>query len=143
MTLNEGLYFAEYHIKHLFNDLQNQSDSSNESHSREKRSLVHLNTSAIIAPDITFVSEDDDDNNLKDNLEGNKSQKIKSEQMSPYDPGIVLQQFIDVNYVERYIDANFQQGKCFIQEIKNRYELPGMIICVLFQWTLVVVFFFF
>ena len=120
MTLNEGLYFAEYHIKHLYNDLQNQSDSSSESHSREKRSLVHLNSSTMIAPDITLGSEDDDDEN--------KSQKIKSEQTPAYDPRIVLQQFIDVNYVERYIDANFQQGKCFIDQIKNRYESPGMII---------------
>ena len=124
VTLNEGLYFAEYHIKHLYNELQNPTASTNETRSRERRSIVSLNTSAIIPPDITFVAEYDDEGHAKE-LDSNKSQANKSDSTSPYDPNIFLQQFVDVNYVERYIEANFQQGKCFINQIKNRYEHSG------------------
>lgn len=124
VTLNEGLYFAEYHIKHLYNDLQNLTASTNESRSRERRSLVHLNTSAMIPPDITFGTDYDDEGQAKE-LDANKSLTIKPESPSPFDPNIFLQQFIDVNYVERYIEANFHQNKCFINQIKDRYEYPG------------------
>jgi hypothetical protein len=122
VTLNEGLYFAEYHIKHLYNDLQNQSLTMDKIPLREKRSIIYPNSSAIIPPDITFVGDYEKKNLINDDDNNKKQRKIKSEQ----DPIVLLQQFVKLNYIERYIDANFQYGKCFINEIKKRYELPGI-----------------
>jgi hypothetical protein len=127
VTLNEGLYFAEYHIKHLYNDLQNQSTSiSKPPSSRGKRSSIHLNTSAIIPPDITFVGDYVDKEIPKENFDNGKQRKVKPEQTMNYDPSVLLDQFVKLNYVERYIYANFQHGKCFINQIKQRYEFPGI-----------------
>lgn len=105
VTLNEGLYFAEYHIKHLYNDLQNQTQQQREKHSGEP-----LNTSIIISPDIT--------------LNGNQETKNvnQSEAISNPDPNIFLEHFVQLNYIERYINANFQNGKCFIEKIRERYK---------------------
>jgi hypothetical protein len=128
VTLHEGLYFAEYHIKHLYNDLQNQSISmtKSSSSSRDKRSIIHPNTSAIIPPDITFVGDYTDQDISKEYLDNGKQPKLKPEQTSNYNPNIFLEQFVKLDYVERYIYANFQHGKCFINQIKQRYELPGI-----------------
>jgi hypothetical protein len=88
---------------------------------REKRSIIYPNSSAIIPPDITFVGDYEKKIFVNDD-EYKKQRKIKLEQ----DPNVLLEHFVRLNYVERYIDANFQYGKCFINEIKKRYELPGI-----------------
>ncbi len=126
VTLNEGLYFAEYHIKHLYNDLLNQSLSINKSPSRKKRSMIYPNASAIIPPDITFVGDYENKEIIEENINYDKQGKIKLEQITNPDPNILLEHFVKINYVERYIEANFQYEKCFMKKIKQRYELSGI-----------------
>ena len=125
VTLNEGLYFAEYHIKHLYNDLQNQSMNKS-SPSREKRSIIHQNTTAMIPPDITFTGDYNGQEIPKENLDNGTEVKLKPEQTSNYDPNVFLEQFDKLDYVERYIHANFEHAKCFINRIKKRYVSPGI-----------------
>lgn len=140
VTLNEGLYFAEYHIRHLHSGLQNQSVSMGKAPSREKRSISYPNSTAIIAPDITFTTDDDDEKQKQENVkneeeyENNEKQRISKieptiniEQSSSSDSNLsFLERFIQSNYTERYTSANFQYGQCFIDEVKKRYELSGI-----------------
>jgi hypothetical protein len=51
---------------------------------------------------------------------------MKLEQPSNPDLNLLLERFLKLNYVERYTEANFQHGKCFINEVKKIYELPGV-----------------
>ena len=129
VTLNEGLYFAEYHIGHFYSDVSNQSASiGRHPSSREKRSLV-TNKTAIIPPDIIFVNDGEiaDDGDAEDDpAEQSKAeQKTQVEQTLTYEPHVVLDQFAKIDYIERYINANFQYGKCYVDEVKKRYEEPG------------------
>ena len=126
VTLNEGLYFAEYHIGHFYSDISNQSASlGRRPSSREKRSL-YLNKSTIIPPDIIITGDEEIDDDEDDAVESNKiEQKTQVEQALTYDPNVVLDQFAKVDYIERYINANFQHGKCYIDGVKKRYEEPG------------------
>ncbi|CAF4900944.1 unnamed protein product, partial [Rotaria socialis] len=67
---------------------------------------------------IDHDEDEDDDEDLK------SSRKTHVEQALSYDPHVVLEQFSKLNYVERYINANFQYATCYIDEIKERYEYP-------------------
>jgi hypothetical protein len=85
---------------------------------RERRSG---NSDIVILPDITLTEgEYNIDNDAK-------SQRPNAELTSSYDPYKLLESFLKLNYTERYIDANFQHGKCFINEVKKRYELTGIL----------------
>ncbi|CAF1056578.1 unnamed protein product [Adineta steineri] len=122
VTLNEGLYFAEYHIKHLLNGLSNQSLSMGKAPLREKRSIIFPNSTAIIAPDITFTTNLENDKRLKEISEQSASIEQSS---SSLNVSVLLERFVKVNYIERYIDANFQHGKCFMDKVKKKYELSA------------------
>jgi hypothetical protein len=131
VTLNEGLYFAEYHIGHFYSDLNNQSASIGQRSPTRQKRFIHGNATGIIAPDIVItkdnqnkVENDDDDEDDNDN-EFKSDRRTHVEQTLTYDPHVVLEQFSKLNYVERYINANFRYGKCYIDEIKQRYEYPG------------------
>ncbi len=129
VTLNEGLYFAEYHIKHLYSGLQNQSLSMGKTPLREKRSIIYPNSSAVIPPDIIFTTNYVNEKRKKDEEEYENNEKdrlMKLEQPSNPDLNLLLERFLKLNYVERYTEANFQHGKCFINEVKKIYELPGV-----------------
>ncbi|CAF1408987.1 unnamed protein product, partial [Rotaria sordida] len=128
VTLNEGLYFAEYHIGHFYSDLNNQSTSIGKRLQTRQKRFIHRNSTGIIPPDIIKTQDNlndeiyDDD----DDIEEIKShRKTHVEQVWNYDPHIVLEQFSKLDYVERYINANFQFATCYIDEIKKRYEYPG------------------
>jgi hypothetical protein len=126
VTLNEGLYFAEYHIGHFYSDMSNQTTSIGRKPpaSRNKRSL-HSNVTTVIAPDIVLPF----DRNVDDELDFSGEERIEHKhQVDPplsYDPQVVLEQFSKLNYIDRYISANFRQGKCFLNQVKDFYERPG------------------
>ncbi|CAF5075276.1 unnamed protein product, partial [Rotaria sp. Silwood1] len=102
VTLNEGLYFAEYNIGNFYTIIPPDI----------------IKTQDNINDDIYDYDEDDiDDIKLH--------RKTHVEQVLSYDPYIVLEQFSKLDYVERYINANFQFSKCYINEIRKRYEYPG------------------
>ena len=131
VTLNEGLYFAEYHIGHFYSESNNQSASIGgrrpASSTREKRSLP-LNISTIIAPDIIFNPqlEDATDEDEDDDIDQTRvDHRTHVEQPLSYDPNVVLEQFSKLDYIERYLNANFQHGKCYLKAVKKRYEEPG------------------
>jgi hypothetical protein len=130
VTLNEGLYFAEYHIRHLYNGLQNQTLSMGKTPLRERRSIVYPNSTGMIAPDITFTVNNENEQRKKvyneDDEEINLEDKASIEQTLDNDRKIILEHFAKLNYVKRYIDANFEHANCFMDEIKKRYELPGI-----------------
>ena len=50
VTLNEGLYFAEYHIAHFFSNINNRS--SPERPEIKQEPLMSSNSTAMIPPDI-------------------------------------------------------------------------------------------
>ncbi|CAF3882499.1 unnamed protein product [Adineta steineri] len=133
VTLNEGLYFAEYHIGNFYSDMSNQSTSIGKRPSTRQKRLIQRNPATVIPPDIIITrdkqnEEDDydfDDGDEADIEELGSEERTHVEQSLTYDPKVVLEQFSKLNYVERYIDANFQYGKCHIDEIKKRYEHPG------------------
>jgi hypothetical protein len=131
VTLNEGLYFAEYHIGHFYSDLSNQSASLGKRPSTRQKRFIQRNSAAAIPPDIIITRDKPNEEDDYDEDDEDKNEVIGSdkrthvEQLLTYDPNIVLEQFSKLNYVERYIDANFQYGKCYIEEIKERYEYPG------------------
>ncbi|CAF1136483.1 unnamed protein product [Adineta ricciae] len=133
VTLNEGLYFAEYHIGHFYGDLNVQSASiGKRPSSRQKRSTSrHL--PAIIPPDIIITG---DQQNEENDYEDHDEEEYHDDQMSydsrthveqilSYDPKMVLSQFSRIDYIERYIAANFQYGSCFLDETRKIYEYPG------------------
>ena len=123
VTLNEGLYFAEYHIKHLYSGLQAQSSSMGRAPLRERRAVLDRNSTAIIAPDITYSTHLDN--------ERRKHEMIRVQQTTSTEPpplaelSTLLKRFTNLNYVERYIEANFQHEQCFRADVKQRYELAG------------------
>ena len=124
VTLNEGLYFAEYHIKHLYSGLQNHSIVSHNMTLRGKRSAIRRDSSStMIAPDILLpakeISERDNE------LSSEARSQADGEQALNNEANTILRHFTSLNYFERYIDANFQHGKCFIDRVKERYESPG------------------
>lgn len=129
VTLNEGLYFAEYHIGHFYNDDSKQTVSiGRRPASREKRSMSTSNHTALIAPDIVLTERQEDFSTVDENDKKGKSigQKQPEEKSNidfsfPYDPNAVLQQFARVDYVKRFLNANFQHGNCFINEVRERY----------------------
>jgi hypothetical protein len=90
--------------------------------------LIHHNATGIIPPDIIItkdkpiIKEEEDDD---DNEEMKSDRRSHPEQTLSYDPNVVLERFSKLNYVERYINANFQLGKCYLDEVKKRYEYPG------------------
>ncbi|CAF0998244.1 unnamed protein product [Adineta ricciae] len=123
VTLNEGLYFAEYHIKHLYSGLQAQSSSMGKAPLRERRAALDRNSTAIIAPDITYSTHLDN--------ERRRHEMIRLQQTTSTEPPLVselntlLGRFTNLNYVERYIEANFQHEQCFRADVKQRYELTA------------------
>ncbi|CAF2718797.1 unnamed protein product [Rotaria sp. Silwood2] len=131
VTLNEGLYFAEYHIGHFYSDLTNQSASIGKRLQTRQKRFIHRNSTAIIPPDIIKTQESLDEESYDNDEDDDDVEEIKShrkthvEQVLNYDPHVVLDQFSKLDYVERYINANFQFATCYIDEIKKRYEYPG------------------
>jgi hypothetical protein len=96
---------------------------------REKRSIIYPNSSAVIPPDIIFTTNYVNEKRKKDEEEYENNEKdrlMKLEQPSNPDLNLLLERFLKLNYVERYTEANFQHGKCFINEVKKIYELPGV-----------------
>ncbi|UJR31465.1 hypothetical protein I4U23_018954 [Adineta vaga] len=123
VTLNEGLYFAEYHVKHLYSGLQNQSLSMGKTPLRQKRAITNTNSSTIIAPDITNTLNLENEQRKQEMI---KQQKITSTEQPPVlDLNILLERFGKINYVEQYIKANFQHEQCFKDDVKKRYELTA------------------
>ncbi|CAF4901541.1 unnamed protein product [Rotaria sp. Silwood1] len=129
VTLNEGLYFAEYHIGHFYSDLTNQSTSIGKQLKTRQKRFININSTAIIPPDIIKTQDNINDDIYdydEDDIDDIKlHRKTHVEQVLSYDPYIVLEQFSKLDYVERYINANFQFSKCYINEIRKRYEYPG------------------
>ena len=99
---------------------------------KEKSSVVYPNSSAIISPDIIFIENHENEEIEKKNLNDKKSrtanfkQKKKLERISRNILNRHVKNFMKLDYIKHYIDANFQHGNCFINEVKNRYELPGI-----------------
>lgn len=116
VTLNEGLYFAEYHIKHLYNVLLNQSMAENRTVNRNARAASESDASNIVLASEVQGKEFTAD--------GGKNKNHKH-RFSKSDSQAFLEQFTNVNYVERYVEANFQRSDCFIGNVKKRYDLPG------------------
>ena len=117
MTLNEGLYFAEYHIKHLYNILVNQSqNNSNALLRHQKRSIIDPKTIKMEEP----LTEQIDKLLQSRNL-------TSLDQLINPDPKVLLEQFTNINYVERYIEANFNESECILDDVKQRYDLPSKI----------------
>jgi hypothetical protein len=145
VTLNEGVYFAEYHIGHFYSDLNNQIAAKIRYPSNKNKRSIDSNTSRLIPPDITFIrgnnshkdkdeindndddndDDDDDDDKRSKPVESKSEQKSQVEHILSYDPIIVLKKFAKLDYIKRYIKANFRHGECFLDEIKQRYEVPG------------------
>ncbi len=73
---------------------------------RERRSQ---NSNIVIPPDITLVE------NNRTNVEVTPT----------YDPLVLLENFLKLDYIEKYIGANFQHGKCFMDDIKKKYGSSG------------------
>ncbi|CAF4548372.1 unnamed protein product, partial [Rotaria magnacalcarata] len=72
---------------------------------------------AIIPPDIIKTQDILDDENIDHNEDEDEdlkpSRKTHVEQALNYDPHVVLEQFSKLNYIERYINANFQYATCY------------------------------
>ena len=127
VVLNEGLYFAEYHIGYLYNGLSNQPVVCFKQRLKTQMRLTPHNSTAIITPDIiqtqSKAKENHDDQVVVENIEHHRITQAKQTLID--DPNAVIKQFSKLDYVERYINANFQYGECYIDEIKKRYEYPG------------------
>lgn len=115
VTLNEGLYFAEYHIKHLYSILLNQSNTTANSISkRSKRAQI----------DPKMIKMDEPLNEQIDKMLQMRNLTSLEQLLNP-DPKLLLEQFTNLNYVERYIEANFEQSDCIMNDVKERYDLPS------------------
>ena len=121
VTLNEGLYFAEYHIKHLYSTLLKQSASKNRTSVRNQRAVSESDSTKTTPPDILLTSELES----KEPIAAATKQKSHKHRLSKSDLQAFLDQFTNMNYVERYIEANFQHSGCFMDEVKSRYDAPG------------------
>ncbi|UJR15213.1 hypothetical protein I4U23_002172 [Adineta vaga] len=133
VTLNEGLYFAEYHIGHFYGDLNVQSASIGKRPTSKQKRSIQRHPTTIIPPDIIITrdkqneNKDDHDTDEEEYHDDGTSfdDRTHVEQILNYDPNTVLDQFSRIDYVERYITANFQQSSCFLEEIRKLYEHPG------------------
>lgn len=92
----------------MYHDLPNQTEEY-----RKKRSMNSLNASAMISPDITLNGDQEN------------KQVIQSDANTLPVSKAFLEQFIQLNYIERYIKANFENAQCFIEKIKERYKYPA------------------
>ena len=116
VTLNEGLYFAEYHIDHFYRDMQ-QQPAGERSLSRRKR-FDQQDFSTAVPPDLVYSDDD---------------QEIRSKRKATVEPPLTFysrtasEQFSKMNYIQRYINANFRNGPCFLDQVRKRYEYPGKI----------------
>lgn len=127
VTLNEGLYFAEYHIGHFYSDSNQPSSSMGKRPNYRQRRLIPHDTTGIIPPDLVLTSDDDaevDDMDHENEILP-ADQQTQVEQVINYDPNVALKQFSKLNYVQRYIEANFYHGDCYVKKIRERYEYPG------------------
>jgi hypothetical protein len=97
VTLHEGLYFAEYHIKHLYGSLMNQTDVKTRTLSNDKhtKDSVHVDISKQTQTIDTMLNH---------NWNG------------------ILEKFARLDYIKHYIQANFKQDTCFLDDVKNRYD---------------------
>ena len=133
VTLNEGLYFAEYHIGHFYSDLNVQSASIGKRPSNRQKRSTSRHLPAIIPPDIIITGDqqneenDYEDHDEEEYPDGQMSYDGQThvEQILSYDPKMVLAQFSRIDYIARYIAANFQYGSCFLDETRKIYEHPG------------------
>ena len=130
VTLNEGLYFAEYHIGHFYNEFNNQSSSIGKRLSTKEKRSINSNSIGLIPPDIiipekTTNDDDDEDEDDDDDEETKSNTRTHVEQTLTYDPNVVLEQFGKLDYIDKYVNANFQYGKCYLKDIRKRYEYPG------------------
>jgi len=104
--------------------LNNQSSSIGKRPTTRQKRIIYRNSTAIIPPDIVITKDNqNDDDDDDDGIQSDRRTHV--EQTLNYDPNVVLAQFSKLNYIERYINANFQYGKCYMDKIKNRYEYPG------------------
>ncbi|CAF1024438.1 unnamed protein product [Rotaria sordida] len=128
VTLNEGLYFAEYHIKNFYNERQNPSYLINRSSLNKKCPNIYSNLTTIKPSSIVFKGNPtiqiESNNNEKDNLMSIE-RRIDIEQASTNELDVYLKNFVQLNYIEQYIYANFRHGKCFINDVKKKYKLPA------------------
>lgn len=130
VTLNEGLYFAEYHIKNFYNDAHHHLSGVHKPSMKHKCSNHHSNLSGAV-PRITISKEGQGikikSSNDQRHRIPNPEQRLNIEPASHSDSHLHLEHFVKLNYTEQYIAANFENGKCFIDEVKKKYELPGNI----------------
>lgn len=125
VTLNEGLYFAEYHIGHFYSDFNQQFTSIGKRPTYRQRRYMAHDAAGIIPPDLVLTGDDDDDEEENQEEIHPPDQQTHVEQIVVYDPNVALKQFSKFNYVQRYVEANFQYGDCYMDEIRKRYEYPG------------------
>lgn len=126
VTLNEGLYFAEYHIGHFYSDFNQQFTPIGKRPSYRQRRYMPHDTAGIIPPDLILTGDEEKDEQNQEEFRP-PDQPTHVEQVFVYDPNVALKQFSKLNYVQRYIEANFYHGDCFMDEIRNRYEYPGKV----------------
>ncbi|CAF2729408.1 unnamed protein product [Rotaria sp. Silwood2] len=124
VTLHEGLYFAEYHIKNFYSEYPNSSNLINQSTSSKKCPNIYSNLTTIKSSKETPTIKKTSLHNKQDGIM-NFERRTDIEQTSSNDLNEYLENFAKLNYIEEYIDANFQHGKCFIDEVKKKYELPA------------------
>ena len=103
--------------------MNNQSASIGKRLTSRRKRFASRNATRIIPPDIIITETEDENDEWKDDIQSDLRTHV--EQTLSYDPNVALEQFAKLNYVERYINANFEHGKCFMKEIKKRYEHPG------------------
>ncbi|CAF1213357.1 unnamed protein product [Rotaria sp. Silwood1] len=129
VTLNEALYFAEYHIKYFYNEHENVSHLNNKTLLKKECQNIDSNLTTIKSSNIIFnknstikINSLKHENNDIINFE---RQIIDIEKPSINEFDMYLQKFVKQNYIDQYIKANFQHGQCFIDKVKKKYELPA------------------
>ncbi|CAF1293392.1 unnamed protein product [Rotaria magnacalcarata] len=126
VTLNEGLYFAEYHVKQFYNELQHQTHPINKASFKKKCPSIPSNSTNTISLDTQLEERQTIKTKyVTDETMNSERQQIENELAANKDLYMYLEYFITLNYIEQYIDANFENGKCFIDEVKKKYELPA------------------
>ncbi|CAF1074308.1 unnamed protein product, partial [Didymodactylos carnosus] len=141
VTLNEGLYFAEYHIAHFFNEHSSSKmkrregivNDHNENRLRKKRS-IRMEDKLALSSDIE-LSPSVNENKPQALLKSDEIHPIlhQEEQKSTYESNMflridayrALKQFSEANYIEQYLKANFLNGHCHLNDVRKRYETPG------------------
>lgn len=90
VTLSEGLYFAEYHIRNSYLNMLNRTLFENQNQTGPKP-------------------------------------------IQKFDPNLFnqsnfsIESFRTLNFIENYIEANFDQADCVIKEVQNHYNLSGQL----------------